>query len=83
MVLNGGENAFSSKGEMEGKVGRRNDRCSQGDPLDTGMQAGTDNSWDGKKLEEIPGGQKVSLGQWISLVCRGEHKHRVLFPQGE
>lgn len=34
----------------------------------------------GKKLKEVPGDQKVSSGQWISLVCRGEHKfsfHRV------
>lgn len=82
MVLNGGENTFSLKDEMEGRVGRGNHSRSQGEALlDIGMQARTDNSSDGKKLKEIPGDQKVSLGQWISLVCGGEHKHGVFFPQ--
>lgn len=32
MVLNGSENIFSSKGEMEGRVGRGNHSSSQGEP---------------------------------------------------
>lgn len=64
MVLNGGENTFSLKDEMEGRMWRGNHSRSQGEALlDTGMQAGTDNSSDSKKLKEIPGDQKVSLGQ--------------------
>lgn len=84
MVLNGGENTFSSKDELEGWVGRGNhSRTQEQALLDIGVQAGIDNSWDGKKLKEIPGDQKVSLGQWISLVYRGEHKHEVFFPQDD
>lgn len=45
VVLNGGENTFSSKREMEARVGRGNHSRSQGEALlDTGMQAGTDDS---------------------------------------
>lgn len=63
MVLNGDENTFSSKDKMEGRVRRGNHSRNQEETLlDTGMQAGTDNSSDGKKLKEIPGDQKVRLG---------------------
>lgn len=69
---------------MEARVRRGNHSRSEGEALlDTGMQAGSDSSWDGKTLKGIPGDQKVSLGQQISLVCRSEHKHGIFFPQDD